>query len=182
MRKLSELIGKVQDITLGEMPYEYQGGNMYEYLYEFFSRSEIQEEMILYNQEQMFDFSNNRNGRRLGNYAEATREKKRAAGLPDNEFTFYESGSFYRSMGVVVGYDGVMIVSDVENALGIDSPNHWGIPAPIEMSHIAEMFESWDENKLALGLSDANFNTFVSEGEYDLRGFVLRRLKDYLYG
>lgn len=181
MRKLSELIGKVEDITLGEMPLQYKGGDMFQYLEEFFLLDEVQEAMITYNQEQMFDFNSNRNGRRIGNYANETSEYKRHVGLPSVEFTLYESGSFYRSMGVVVGSEAVAIVSDIENALGLDTVNHWGTPAAIEMSHIYEMFESWDENRLVLGLTDDNFDTFASEGEQDLRGFVLRKLKNYLY-
>ncbi len=136
MPSIAKLLSTLGEISLpGDLP---GGCDLGVVLRDFFERTDISELMVKMNQTQLFDMKQSRYGTILGTYTEKTAKHKRKIGLPDDFYTYYETGKTHESLTVYADEESVGVFPDHESApeyahFALDG-NAWGLNV-----------EHWDE-------------------------------------
>ena len=175
MTRLDQLIDKFGAISLGGG----SEGDMFLYVKDFFMREDVQKRMVELNQQMLFRNRADNEGRSMGTYRPRTARHKAKMGLPSDEYTFYETGSFYNSMGVDVKDTEVEITSSTDS-LKVDTI--YGHSAPVDMNHIQYMFSRYNPSKSAMGLTEGAVDEVVRDQSLDMSGTIINHLKEYLNG
>lgn len=176
MDKLGALEAKIADLTFGELGFDF-----FLVLSHFFSQQEIMDRMVYLNQSQLYN-GTLADGSTTPAYSPLTIEKRRSWGLRITpNYTYHEFGDLYRSMGVKVGDDGVMLICDPNSSEGMVGTDFMGDTTQ-SMSiegdtHIEDMFNIYDPNREGLGLTEENLLTLredmVAYVQDELRNFIL---------
>ena len=149
---LDELISKVDDIAVNSGALATL--DFFELAQMFFKKDNIKEKILDLNRDRLYFESTDNNGVYLPPYAEKTAKHKRRVGLPDQRYTYYETGATHESLELFV-FDDFAMVAPGENA-----PSYAG---------------SLDAS--AWGITDGQYDEEIRD---TLLGFVQDKLKDYL--
>ena len=149
---LDELISKVDDIAVNSGALATL--DFFELAQMFFKQDNIKKNILDLNRDRLYVESTNNNGVYLPPYAEKTAKHKRRVGLPDQRYTYYETGATHESLELFV-FDDFAMVAPGENA-----PSYAG---------------SLDAS--AWGITDGQYDEEVRD---TLLEFVQDKLKDYL--
>ena len=150
--KLDELISKVDDIAVNSGALT--SLDFFELAQMFFKQESIKKSILDLNRDRLYIESTNNNGVYLPPYAEKTAKHKRRVGLPDNRYTYYETGATHESLDLYVEDEFAMVT------LGVDAPEY-----------------AFSLDASAWGITDDQYDEEVRE---ILLGFVQDKLKDYL--
>ena len=150
--KLDELISKVDDIAVNSGALATL--DFFELAQMFFKQDNVKEKILDLNRDRLYSESTNNNGFYLPPYAEKTAKHKRRVGLPDQRYTYYETGATHESLELFV-FDTFAMV-----APGEDAPEY-----AVELDASA-----W-------GITDEHYDEEVRD---TLLEFVQDKLKDYL--
>ena len=150
--KLDELIIKVDDIAVNSGALT--SIDFFELAQMFFKQESIKKMILDLNRDRLYIESTNNNGLYLPPYAEKTARHKRRVGLPDQRYTYYETGATHESLELFVFDDFAMV------GLGEDAPSY---------------ASSLDAS--AWGITDGQYDEEVRD---TLLEFVQDKLKDYL--
>ena len=150
--KLDELIIKVDDIAVNSGALT--SIDFFELAQMFFKQESIKKSILDLNRDRLYIESTNNNGVYLPPYAEKTAKHKRRVGLPDNRYTYYETGATHESLDLYVEDEFAMVT------LGVDAPVY-----------------AFALDASAWGITDEQYDEEVRD---TLLGFVQDKLKDYL--
>ena len=150
--KLDELISKVDDIAVNSGALT--SIDFFELAQMFFKQDNIKEKILDLNRDRLYFESTKNSGLYLPRYAEKTAKHKRRVGLPDERYTYYETGATHESLELFV-FDTFAMVG-----LGEYAPEY------------AFLLDA-----SAWGITDKQYDEEVRD---TLLGFVQDKLKDYL--
>lgn len=88
MNILEEMFAKLNEV------------NTSDFINEIINTEQVNEDVINLNKKQLYDSGVNSEGEVLGYYAESTKIKKRKKGLPDDFYTLFDEGDFYKSFNL----------------------------------------------------------------------------------
>lgn len=161
MRRLNQLIENVESISLGGG----EKGDLFPFLRDFFSNDEVKKKIIEFNQHQLFNLEQDREGNIIGAYSPRIVKRKIREGLPSVNYTFYETGTFFKSMDVYPKEDCVEIITSDNSSLKYDSIGKMSNTKQQSPDHIDWMMSRYNPSRTSLGIQDNFMRTIVEETE-----------------